>query len=84
MAKRVEKEQMPGLGNISLDSNEQLLEVPKVQEKAPVLEVQETVQRQEASEPINCLRNERVIVRFVESPNAMVRGKGHVLSGCMA
>lgn len=34
--------------------------------------------------PINCLRNERVIVKFVESPNAMVRSKGHVLSGGMA
>ena len=43
-----------------------------------------TPQRQEVSEPVNCLRNERIIVRFVDSPNAMVRGKGHVLSGGMS
>ena len=34
--------------------------------------------------PINCLRNERVVVKFVPSPNALVRGKGHVLSGGMS
>lgn len=36
------------------------------------------------NEPINCLRNERVIVRFVPSPSAMVQRKGHILSGGMA
>ena len=35
-------------------------------------------------EPYNCLRNERIIVRFVNNPNAMVQQKGHVLSGGMA
>ncbi len=35
-------------------------------------------------EPVNCLRNERVIVRFVPSPTAMVQRKGHILSGGMA
>ena len=39
---------------------------------------------QEKEEPFNCLRNERVIVRFVASPNAMVQTKGHVLSGGMS
>ena len=34
--------------------------------------------------PVNCLRNERVEVKFVDSPNALVRTKGHVLSGGMA
>ena len=35
-------------------------------------------------EPVNCLRNERIIVRFVPSPTAMVQRKGHILYGGMA
>lgn len=35
-------------------------------------------------EPINCLRNERVIVRFVPNPTAMVQRQGHILYGGMA
>lgn len=37
-----------------------------------------------SKEPINCLRNETVILKFVPSPNALVHTKGHVLSGGMA
>ena len=37
-----------------------------------------------SNEPVNCLRNERVIVRFVPCPTAMVQRKGHILSGGMA
>ena len=33
---------------------------------------------------VNGLRNEKVIVRFVPSPTAMVQRKGHILSGGMA
>jgi hypothetical protein len=33
---------------------------------------------------VNCLRNEKVIVRFIPSPTAMVQRKGHILSGGMA
>lgn len=40
--------------------------------------------QQEREEPFNCLRNEKVIVRFVASPNAMVQAKGHILSGGMS
>lgn len=36
------------------------------------------------SEPINCLRNEKIIVRFVPSPSAMVQRKGHILYGGMS
>lgn len=56
----------------------------------PIVETEEveqpvlTPQKQEVREPINCLRNERIIVRFLDSPNAMVRTKGHVLSGGMS
>lgn len=84
--KRVEtEEEMPNLENIKLDTtpDEHLQEVPKmVREDRPAVRQQPA--RQEASEPVNCLRNERVIVRFVPSPNAMIQTKGHVLWGGMA
>jgi hypothetical protein len=35
-------------------------------------------------EPVNCLRNERIIVRFVPNPSAMIQTKGHLLYGGMA
>ena len=84
--KRVEEEEMPNLENIKLDTTpeEHLQEVPKV--AAPEVRVPrpEISNRQEAREPINCLRNERIILRFVPSPNALIQTKGHVLSGGMA
>lgn len=36
------------------------------------------------TEPINCLRNEKIIVRFVPNPTAMVQRKGHILYGGMS
>ena len=39
---------------------------------------------EESQEPISCLRNERIIVRFVPNPSAMVQQKGHLLYGGMA
>lgn len=36
------------------------------------------------NEPVSCLKNERIIIRFVPSPTAMVQRKGHILSGGMA
>ena len=49
------------------------------------VKVMETVTPQSYSdEPVNCLRNERVIVRFVPSQTAMVQRKGHILFGGMA
>lgn len=37
-----------------------------------------------SDEPVNCLRNERVIVRFVPNPTSMVQNKNHILYGGMA
>ena len=54
---------------------------PQVEEMAEPQVQQPMLQ---PSEPVNPLRNERVIVRFVPSPNAMVQQKGHVLSGGMS
>lgn len=45
-----------------------------------------TIKKQEAQEEelVNCLRNERVQVRFVEKPSAMVHDPRHPLNGGMA
>lgn len=53
--------------------------LPKVEHN-----ISKPVPQSSSNEPINCLRNERVIVRFVPSPTAMVQRKGHILSGGMA
>lgn len=53
--------------------------LPKVERNIP-----KVVSQSNSNEPVNCLRNERVIVRFVPSPTAMVQRKGHILSGGMA
>lgn len=82
--KRVEGEEMPNLANIKLEQEEHLQEVPKTVHEETRREQPENTEGQEAGEPVNCLRNERVIVRFVPSPSAMVQSKGHVLSGGMA
>lgn len=78
---------MPDLANIKLDTTleEHLVEVPKAappQQKRKVQQPESQVDIED--EPYNCLRNERIIVRFVPSPNAMVQTKGHVLWGGMA
>ena len=62
----------------------------RVEEDLPQMEMErETIMTQQPTEtfmdgPVNPLRNERVIVRFVPSPNALVQAKGHVLSGGMS
>lgn len=66
--KRVEEEQ-------AFMPQPQVEEVAEPQIQQPMLQ---------PSEPVNPLRNERVIVRFVPSPNAMVQQKDHVLSGGMS
>lgn len=39
---------------------------------------------QVGNEPVNCLRNERIIVRFVPRPSSMVQNPKHILYGGMA
>ena len=83
--KRVEEdEQMPNFGNIKLDNQNELVEVPKQAVRKESKPAVKASRSESNDEPVNCLRNERVILRFVPSPNAMVQGKGHVLSGGMA
>lgn len=86
MAKKERVEEMPDFGNMKIATDtetvEQLVEVPKKakREEPARMQSRETT----ADEPVNCLRNERIIVRFVPSPSAMVQTKGHVLWGGMA
>lgn len=59
------------------------VEIPLHKEKAKTVSKKEIIQEY-SDEPVNCLRNEKVIVRFVPSQTAMVQRKGHILYGGMA
>lgn len=81
--KRVEESAMGGFTIDDTPQAESRVEIPKrVNTEVPV-ETKPTAQPKEEG-LVNCLRNERVIVRFVPSPTAMVTRKGHVLWGGMA
>lgn len=72
--------------NIVIDDTIQDLPMQKI-EKRVVDEEKVEIQKpepQNSSEPVNCLRNERVIVRFVPRPSAMVQNPKHILYGGMA
>lgn len=59
----------------------------EVAEMPEVNEIQQPIEQAEKTEgrgPINCLRNERVIVRYILRPSLMVPNKNHVLYGGMA
>lgn len=49
-----------------------------------VADVQQPTEQHVQAGPINCLRNERVIVRYILRPSSMVPNKNHVLYGGMA
>lgn len=63
-------------------------EMPMPMVSAPVPSVEEPVRKvasvKQEKELINCLRNERVVVRFVPRETAMVHNKNHILYGGMA
>lgn len=72
--------------NIVIDDTIQDLPMQKI-EKRVVDEERVEMQKPEpvnSNEPVNCLRNERVIVRFVPRPSAMVQNPKHILYGGMA
>jgi hypothetical protein len=81
--KRVEENTM---GTITLDDSPQeipMREIPKrtVREEEQPTRVSEKPMN---NEPVSCLRNERIIVRFVPKPTAMVHDPKHILYGGMA
>lgn len=47
-------------------------------------EVHKPVQTLNSTEPVSCLRNERVIVKFVPRPSSMVQNPKHILYGGMS
>lgn len=83
--KRVEEE-MPSLENIKIDTTpvEQMRVMAPPVEQPNTFEVKPQSTVSADNEPVNCLRKETVIVKFVPTPNALVHNKGHVLSGGMA
>ncbi len=86
---RVKKEDNPVdalMEGVDLDvtpQEEVKQEIPMPKAEHKVVE-RAYVPQKETNEPINCLRNERIIVRFVPSPTAMVQRKGHILYGGMS
>ena len=88
--KRVEVEAgLEEMENLSFDTTAQPI-IPQVQRvprnvEQPQREVNVAKKSDEDDEePISCLRNERVIVRFVPRETAMVKDPHHVLGGGMA
>lgn len=83
--KRVEDKPMDGI-MLDTEVHETRIEIPKniVEE-----DVQDTVKparetNTDITEPVSCLRNEKVIVRFIPRPSTMVQNPKHVLYGGMA
>ena len=90
MAGRSKKEEATGIEALmegaELDvapQEEVKVEIP-LQKEAPKVTPKTVAPQSYSDEPVNCLRNEKIIVRFVPSPTAMVQRKGHILSGGMA
>lgn len=66
-----------------------VIDIPmtKIETPEPVVKKTKATPRQEekpAKEAVNCLRNERVIVRFVPKQTSMVQNPKHILYGGMA
>lgn len=83
--KRVEDnaEVMEGM-SLDLEPQEEIKQEIPLPKESPKQQIRETKAPQYTKdEPVNCLKNERIIVRFVPSPTAMVQRKGHILYGGM-
>jgi hypothetical protein len=86
-SKRVEEKNILEEGNVIIDDSQDIpmVEIPKnvkeEREEKPRTVGHET---KHADEPINCLRNEKVIVRFIARPSTLVSDKKHVLYGGMS
>lgn len=74
---------MPGV-ELDLTPLEEIKTEIPLPKKEETDSVKQTSSQNYNNEPVNCLKNERIIVRFVPSPTAMVQRKGHILSGGMA
>ena len=82
--KRVEENAME---NVMIDTDMSNIPMGRVETRS-----QQTVREEESytptdtrrKEPVSCLRNERIIVRFVPRPSIMVQNPNHILYGGMA
>lgn len=83
MAKKMEE-------NITLDDSMMDIPMEEVQPKAQQKTTRETTKPKRTKEfefddePVNCLRNEKIIVRFVPRPTTLVQNPKHILYGGMA
>lgn len=78
-----------GMENLSFDTSAapvipQVQRVPRQVEYPMAEEKPSKNSYEDDEEPVSCLRNERVIVRFVPRETAMVKDPKHVLGGGMA
>lgn len=80
--KRVEDKPMDGI-MLDTEVHETKTEIPKNVKEQEVTEPSHTVDTN-IGEPVSCLRNEKVIVRFIPRPSSMVQNPKHVLYGGMA
>lgn len=82
--KRVEE----GIESLGITIDDAIQDAPmKEIPKRTVKEEPENKVKESASpskEPVNCLRNEKVIVRFVPNPTSMIQNPRHILYGGMA
>lgn len=87
---RVKKEDNPNTETIMQDVELDVTPQEEMKTEIPLPKTETKPSYREKKEPsysnetVNCLRNERIIVRFVPSPTAMVQRKGHILYGGMA
>ena len=87
MAKKRVEESKEAVATLDIDMNDMPKPVATPtnffqQEAEP--KYQPRQEKREQKELVNCLRNERVIVRFVPRETAMVHNKNHILYGGMA
>ena len=81
--KRVEEGPEVNLDMDSLQQEVPMQEIPK--HVAEEKKIETAVQSDKVEKPLfNCLRNEKVIVRFLPKPSAMVQNPRHVLYGGMS
>lgn len=85
MPKRVEEKKVAE--NIIIDDSMQEMPMQEIMKPAAKAEDENPVrvsQKENISGLVNCLRNERVIVRFVPRPTSMVQNPKHILYGGMS
>lgn len=86
MAKKMEENKIESEKlNFDFDLQEiPMQEIPREEVHTPHKKLKKEVEQYNDSELINCLRNERIIVRHIPKQNALVTNPKHILYGGMA